>query len=570
MFPGLRGILRPEEGYASADLLPEAYDSLAPERVAAGTPPSVLSDIYACGCVWWQLLCGRSPLTGGNSLAKLRAAQAGEICDVQRYAPDVPAALASAISACLQHDPNRRPESFARLSAMLGPPTRSGKEALADFLARAGRPTVRWTTTVRSIRKSNRTPLWIAGTICCLAAAVAVLGPMWQGRFSKAEAGGRKAETEVASGQWPVARKEGSGIRDQGPEIAQNSISKSPNLQISKSDAPSPFIVPTNYQQPVDVKPVDMVLAAEQSVDATPLQLQAGQCVRGASGKRAVLHVPVAGFIVDKENVRFENIDFVWQAASDNAGNTEPALVRLLASQAEFRGCSFQCSDSRHSLVSAIRWVHPAKNDEAELALPSGRVQLTDCLFHHVDAGLHCRTIGALAIELKNVLHLDSGPLVRLDHCPRSDEPMSIVLGQVTIRDGGPLLECLATREEKQPGEMTVLSTACAFVPTPNTPLVRLTGERMPDRLPAAFRWSGQGSLVTPQTPLITWRGPDGHEQAVDESPLSIAGLVRSEVVFAAKASNNPADSRLIRWQAPLQSSDPPGIDFNSIPRGRN
>ena len=98
--PGLRGILRPEEGYAQADLLPEAYDSLAPERISAGTPPDLRSDIYACGCVWWHLLCGRPPLAGGDSLSKLRAAEAGEICDPRRYAPDVPAPLAAAISAC--------------------------------------------------------------------------------------------------------------------------------------------------------------------------------------------------------------------------------------------------------------------------------------------------------------------------------------------------------------------------------------------------------------------------------------------------------------------------------------
>ena len=32
--PGLRGIVRPEEGYARADLRPEAYATLAPERIA--------------------------------------------------------------------------------------------------------------------------------------------------------------------------------------------------------------------------------------------------------------------------------------------------------------------------------------------------------------------------------------------------------------------------------------------------------------------------------------------------------------------------------------------------------
>ena len=138
LMPGLRPILRPEEGYAHADLLPEAYDSLAPERISAGTRPNAASDIYACGCVWWQLLCGRPALAGGSTLAKLRAAQAGEICDVRRHAPDVPAALAGAISACLQHEPHRRPETFAHATAMLGSPTRNGKEALAECLAQSG------------------------------------------------------------------------------------------------------------------------------------------------------------------------------------------------------------------------------------------------------------------------------------------------------------------------------------------------------------------------------------------------------------------------------------------------
>ena len=49
---GLRGIARPNEGYSFADLQPEAYDYLAPERIGEGGPPTVASDVYACGCLW--------------------------------------------------------------------------------------------------------------------------------------------------------------------------------------------------------------------------------------------------------------------------------------------------------------------------------------------------------------------------------------------------------------------------------------------------------------------------------------------------------------------------------------
>ena len=85
--PGLRGIVRPAEGYAHAELPPEAYEYLAPERVADGGPPTPAADFYACGCLWWSMLCGRAALTGGDSLSKLQAAHSARIVDARRFAP---------------------------------------------------------------------------------------------------------------------------------------------------------------------------------------------------------------------------------------------------------------------------------------------------------------------------------------------------------------------------------------------------------------------------------------------------------------------------------------------------
>ena len=241
-------------------------------------------------------------------------------------------------------------------------------------------------------------------------------------------------------------------------------------------------------------------LAADERLTTALLDLRAGQCVRGPSGHRAVVLVPRAGLVVDKENVRFENIDFVWRQApaGDDATTGDPALVQLRTSRAEFHGCSFQCegegdgggrkeislklvasSPPTSVPISAIRWAYPSRAADADTSLPSGRLQLTDCLLRRVGAGVDCRMVGALAIELKNLLHLDAGPLVRLDHCPRPDEAVSIVLAQVTLRGGGPLLECLLPRVEQQPGELAVLATACAFVPEPGVPLRASDGRRV-------------------------------------------------------------------------------------------
>jgi hypothetical protein len=552
--PGLRAILRPEEGYAHADLLPEAYDALAPERVAAGTCPNVASDIYACGCVWWHLLCGRPPLAGGDSLAKLRAAQTGVVGEVRRFAPDVSPTLAAAIAACLQREPNQRPESMTRLAALLGSSTRGGRESLLDCLERTGRPTVRWTTRVRSVRRSRRTPLWVAGAVCCLITAIAIVWPTAKPQ-------------RVASGPLSVASEDKPKtlprpvLSNAGEAKASVMVNEGPQTDMQKD-----HVVPVTYVQPEVKKPADLVLPSGKMIDAATIQLREGLRVCGEAGHRATVRVPEDGFVIDKENVRFENIDFVRQVASRaDDESSQTAMVQLLTSRVDFSGCSFL--SAKRTASPAIRWTYPSRTAKTELSLPSGRLRLTDCLLHQIGAGVECHTIGALAMEFRNVLQVEAGPLIRLDHCPQSDEPISLVLGQVTLREAGPLLECLTPRIESQPAEIDIVATACAFAPSADGPLVRWVGRESPDRLLASIRWTGQGALVTPRSPIVSWQGPDGQDQPLDESTLSIAGLVRSEVEFAGAVSNSPTTSRLRRWQAPLQSADPPGIDPGTIPQ---
>ena len=74
-------------------------------------------------------------------------------------------------------------------------------------------------------------------------------------------------------------------------------------------------VVPATFQQPLQPPP-DLVLAADNPLAEALIELRAGQRVRAAPGHRATLLVPEAGLVVDKENVRFENIDFVWKHAS--------------------------------------------------------------------------------------------------------------------------------------------------------------------------------------------------------------------------------------------------------------
>ena len=105
--------------------------------------------------------------------------------------------------------------------------------------------------------------------------------------------------------------------------------------------------------------------------------------------------------------------------------------------------------------------------------------------------------------------------------------------------------------------------------PAADTPLLRFRGRQPPARLLENTQWTGQGSLVGPKTPIAAWYPPEGAGQILDDSAVSIEGLVRSEVGFAGNAQSEAAASRIIRWQVPLHSPEPPGLDPDTLPEGR-
>ncbi|MHB1033351.1 MAG: serine/threonine protein kinase [Pirellulales bacterium] len=575
---GLRGILRPAEGYSHADLQPEAYDYLAPERISNGTPPRTASDIYACGCLWWHLLTGRPPLAGGNSLAKLRAAHAAKIMDVRRLAPATPAFLAAAISACTQPAVERRPASMAELAAMLGPPTREGRAMVARSLVGRGRWVVRGFDAIHALGslalpkdglggslalpkclafserfsggQVHRARWWLLAGVVVLAA---VTSPAWFSRLPFGALRLAAPSAEDLSRQREASLEKASGPSAKGPDTAVEALSPKPRETL-----------PPNPEVPAaESRVVDLILPADAKTDITTLKLQPGQRVRGAAGGRSTIRLPRGGWVVACENVRFENIDFV---ASDSplptgARETVSAMIVLEACHAAFHGCSFQGASPRAGQSAAIVWAQPAGRRDSELSLPTGQLDLTGCTLRGVAAGVDCRAAGALFLKFENTLHLGPGPLVRLARAPPADGPVTLLLRRFTLRDATSLVECLFDRIEDSPGKIAFQASDSAFVPDRDGCLLALVGKEEPDRLVRCIEWTGQGSVVSPDAALARWRRADGQFRTLDEQLLAVAGLVRSEVTFAGRADGRSGQSRIVRWQAPLRSPDPPGID---------
>lgn len=145
-------------------------------------------------------------------------------------------------------------------------------------------------------------------------------------------------------------------------------------------------------------------------------------------------------------------------------------------------------------------------------------------------------------------------------------EPLTISLDHATLRGDGAVLEWRYGRQPSPASSVTISANECVFDIGAQGGLLLFGGGQRPEQLLRSITWNGQGSLVTPQTTIAAWRNGDKQPQALADDALEIAGLVHSVLEFAGKPEGPPAASRVTRWQGPLRSAEPPGINPASLP----
>lgn len=89
-------------------------DYMAPEQ-GAGVEATVASDIYAVGCIVYEMLAGRLPFRGRNAIDVLMQKGAREPELVTEHRAEVPVPLAEALARCLRRTPQDRPPSMRAL-----------------------------------------------------------------------------------------------------------------------------------------------------------------------------------------------------------------------------------------------------------------------------------------------------------------------------------------------------------------------------------------------------------------------------------------------------------------------
>lgn len=536
--PGLRPIVRPAEGFANSDLAPEYCDGLAPERIDGGVAADALTDLYGCGCLWWHLLTGRSCFAGGDALGKLQAHLTHEPIDVRNLAPDAPAELAAAIASCVARDPARRPKSAGELRKQLGQFRPVGRAEVARWVRpSAGSPPIHVPSARPMGTKRAAWPMMATG-----AALVGFVGVLWAiGLPSRSDHGRSPAVSQAT----PDAETE-----QPKPESVAGESNQTP---------PPPAETHSSAERN------RLVLSADEPVTLDPSTLADGMHVTGSPGDRTTVLVRGSPLTVTNEDLLFDAIDFIYQTESGSPSHSElPAMLQVESGRIRFRRCTFQTAAGQSRACTAVRWVFPV--DRGGLTLPTGRLSLDDCVFSRIDAAVDAQTAAALTIECNNLLHLGPGPLVRLDHSPRVDEPLGLTLKNVTLRQAEAVLQIHDRGVVEKPGTISVSAQLCVFAPRASGALLAFAGQTAPEATAKAIYWTGEGALVTPEAKIAQWTDASGTATKLNDEAFSIAGLVRSPVEFAGPAEPVVESNSARRWQAPLPTADAPGIQADSLP----
>jgi serine/threonine protein kinase len=109
---------------------------MAPEQAAADASLDHRVDLYALGCVAYELIAGEPPFAGRSAASLIRAHILNAPAPIATKRADAPQALVALIERCLEKDPNDRPSSAQEIIEVL--------DNLASAQTRSAEPT-RWT-----------------------------------------------------------------------------------------------------------------------------------------------------------------------------------------------------------------------------------------------------------------------------------------------------------------------------------------------------------------------------------------------------------------------------------------
>lgn len=537
---GLQPALFPELTI-HAGLAPDRYDNIAPELIGTGRTATTTSDVYALGCLLWNLLAGRPPFPTGDPLGKLAAHQTKVVSDVREWAPDTPAFLAEAILAFTRPNPQRRPRSFREILSRWNPGRMGKRRKVGAFVRQFAAPAP-FAPTVAGAARSGFWPTVAAFLLLLSGLSLTLLDDHAKATLLSmpGEARHWMKHTLRTDGDPPLAA---TGERDLA-EPPQN----------------KPFPAP-DARGVIELPDAGPWQAAEIS-SASALVL------RGNPNKPAVILVAETPLQLWAEKVRLENVILQrdpnrTRRPTEDRPTDAAAIEQFLSVQCdrfELRACrieegQFDTESNEGSSVAAIAWRPLDVTSPGETSL-----LLQDSVIRTSGASLKLISAPAV-IRVRNVLVTGHEPFLQVATPVAATRRLHIDAARLTLRGPQALLR-LPSAAERSSGRVRLDMTDCVLsLSSAEAEVVQYSGRRVAERWAETLQIDGEGTLLTPGCDVAGLFSPDEKSVPLDTSDVDVGGLTAARFEFAGNDPATDLDSVVRIWNAPRRSTTPPGID---------
>lgn len=518
----------------------EAYDGLAPELIGTGAAATMSSDLYALGCLLWQLLAGRAPFICADPLTKIAAHQTQTIADVRTLAPETPPLLADLISQMTSPSPNQRPRGAAEVLQRWGRAGSFSRSRLKQFRQLFDAAAPHFTPSV--VRSGQSHWVWLFAMIVVAFGGVAMFyDPKLRAELldiaHNIQFLAREARDAAASRQNQSGPNDGSA--------AQGQITRG---QKSLRPLPKP-------------NADGVVLLTERGpYSASELTFAGNLTIRGLNGAGSEIIVDDEPLTLTAQAVNLDHVTLRCEKGARSA-----FLAKVSCQQLQINHCDLATNqgdaDDNTAGTMGLAW-KPVDRDP-KLSL----IRVNNSVFRGAGPAILLAQPTRL-IQISNTLK--SGPGTMLALGPKSSaSDCRVELDRVTLRQAGPLLR-LAGESAQKVGiaPIQLQASHCVIdLADPRGGLILADSDRPRPDLSKAVELKAVESFITPGASLLVAFDASRNQSREIDADEQFDGLEVGEIQFSGNRLDRISDSRATGLKGPRQASksDLPGIEPRQV-----
>lgn len=550
--PGFGGLLTPvltlhDPPHASV------LDLAAPERFSHQAGPSATSDLYAAGCLLWQLLAGRPPFPMGDLFARVAAHRQRTVPDIRELAPETPRALAEAIHRFTRQSPLERPQTIREAVTLWG-------RGDARVLRRFGRS---FSEVVPHLENSRPTRSWQRGlwTTAVILVGVGILlattREKWQHRVLLA-IGSQPAAVavDVPIGVGKDGAVDAGATAPAFPFDAEFSSAEDSMKQRPISAELSP-LRPLPAPSPTG----SLLLTESANYEVGEVSTVGPLVIEAAAGTTPRIVVRDQHLKITADSLILRGVTVL---SDESPRDTEPSrlLMTVRARNLTVSDCRFELPVTEDVLpCSAIAWRPPDHKDAT-----GGTANFERVVMSGPGSLLYVAT-PPRTVKMSQVLKVGGDALVSLSKAGNRGNrgSLRLELHRCTMRETSAWIDCqseIASRSGTTPLEIDAIDSVWLPAGEGSAIIRWKTGDGLRSDWQAAIRITGEGTVLAGHPAIALF--DDLHQPLptpLDGEQLAIEGIVFGDVTFAGPLSTHVENSRVIDSTAPRFSADLPGIE---------